>query len=178
MSHQARGKIRSIPELCILDPQIQAQYDYTIRLWRRQFFERKEKGAIILSPRRAIFSPGFDQWPKRARNGHSSPGGGASIGPSALDRRNSAVRSSVRSHHIVRLQHSALQRHHCRPEVRSHCFRQASAASVGRPPSLRVADQRVWRVREGSDGSVRARQRARDGALSRASAPRPCAAAF
>jgi hypothetical protein len=173
MSHQARGKIRSIPKLCILDPQIKAQYDYTIRLCGGNFSK-----AAIFSPRRAIFSPGFDQWPKRARNGHSSPGGGASIGPSALDRRNGAVRSSVRSHHIVRLQHSALQRHHCRPEVRSHCFRQASAASVGRPPSLRVADQRVWRVREGSDGSVRARQRARDGALSRASAPRPCAAAF
>ena len=49
---------------------------------------------------------------------NSSPGGAASTGPSALDRRSVTARSSVRSHRIVRWQRSVLQRQHCRPEAR------------------------------------------------------------
>jgi hypothetical protein len=50
--------------------------------------------------------------------GRRSPAGAVSMGPSAFDRRNSAVRSSVRSHRIVRSQPSEPRRHHRRPEAR------------------------------------------------------------
>jgi hypothetical protein len=55
------------------------------------------------------------------------------------------------------------RRRHC-------CSRRASAASAGRLRALQVAGRRFWLVRE-------APEHARTGALSRASAPRPCAAA-
>jgi hypothetical protein len=58
------------------------------------------------------------------------------------------------------------------------CFWRASAASAGRLRALQVAGRRFWLVREAPKHACRARQRARTGALSRASAPRPCAAAF
>ena len=55
-----------------------------------------------------------------ARNrGHSSPAGGASIGPSGLNRRTSAVHNSVRSHRIADSQPTVLRRHHCRPAALS-----------------------------------------------------------
>ena len=57
-----------------------------------------------------------DRGPNRAQNGHSSAGGAASTGPSALDRRSGTSCSSVRSHRVVRSQPSAPRRHHCQPE--------------------------------------------------------------
>ena len=48
-----------------------------------------------------------------ARNcAHSSPADAASIGPSALDRRTIAVRSSLRRHHISGAQPAVPRRHH------------------------------------------------------------------
>jgi hypothetical protein len=123
-----------------------------------------------------IFSP-IDGRGAR-KNGHSSPGGAGSVGPSALDRRSTTSCSSVRSHRAVRSQRSALRRHHCRPPAPFGAIWQRLRASAGRLPSLRAAGQRFWPVREGPAHSLRARQGARDGALSRARALRPCAAAF
>ena len=114
---------------------------------------------------------------KRTKPGHSSPGGAASTGPSARDRRTCAVRSSVRSHRIVRSQPSEPRRHHCRPEARVDRLRRLSAASAGRLPAPVVAGQRMWLMPEAPYHSRRARQRARDGALSRARALRPRTAA-
>jgi hypothetical protein len=115
---------------------------------------------------------------KRAKPGHSSPAGAASTGPSALDRRTNAVRSSVRSHRIVRSQPSEPRRHHCRPEARVDRLRRLSAASAGRLPSLGLAGQRILMVSEAPDRSCLGRQRPRDTALGRARAPCPRAAAF
>ena len=112
------------------------------------------------------------------KSGHSSPAGAGSVGPSALDRRSTTSCSSVRSHRAVRSQRSALRRHHCRPPAPFGAIWQRLRASAGRLPSLRAAGQRFWPVREGPAHSRRARQRARNGALSRARALRPCAAAF
>ena len=82
-----------------------------------------------------------------ARNGgHSSRAGAVRMGPSALYRRTGTVRSSVRSPHIVGSQRSAPRRHHCRPAPRFCSEMTVSAASAGRPPSLRVAAQRIWPV--------------------------------
>ena len=82
-----------------------------------------------------------------ARNGgRSSRAGAVRMGPSALYRRTGTVRSSVRSPHIVGSQRSAPRRHHCRPAPRFCSEMTVSAASAGRPPSLRVAAQRIWPV--------------------------------
>ena len=82
-----------------------------------------------------------------ARNGgRSSRAGAVRMGPSALYRRTGTVRSSVRSPHIVGSQRSAPRRHHCRPAPRFCSKMTVSAASAGRPPSLRVAAQRIWLV--------------------------------
>ena len=82
-----------------------------------------------------------------ARNGgHSSRAGAVRMGPSARYRRTGTVRSSVRSHRIVRSQRSALERQHCRPDALMMSFWRASAASVGRRPSLEAAVQRIWLV--------------------------------
>ena len=82
-----------------------------------------------------------------ARNGgRSSHAGAVRMGPSALYRRTGTVRSSVRSPHIVGSQRSAPRRHHCRPAPRFCSEMTVSAASAGRPPSLRVAAQRIWPV--------------------------------
>ena len=85
-----------------------------------------------------------DCGPKRRENGPSSPGGAASIGPSALDRTCSTTRSSVRSRCIIRLQPSEPQRQHCRPPARFDLPGSLCAASVGQPPSLWVACWRIW----------------------------------
>ena len=55
---------------------------------------------------------GLDSGPKRSKTDHSSPAEEVSMGPSALDRRTGATRSSVRSHRIVGLQPSVPRRHH------------------------------------------------------------------
>ena len=105
-----------------------------------------------------------------ARNGgRSSRAGAVRMGPSALYRRTGTVRSSVRSPHIVGSQRSAPRRHHCRPAPRFCSEMTVSAASAGRPPSLWVAAQRIWPVREGPAHSDGARQSAREGPLRRAS---------
>ena len=80
-------------------------------------------------------------------------------------------------HRIVRPQPGEPRPHHCRPEARVDRLRRLSAASAGRLPAPVVAGQRIWLMPEAPDHSRRARQRARDGALSRARALRPRTAA-
>ena len=109
---------------------------------------------------------------------HSSPAGAVSIGPSALDRRTGAVRSSVRSHRIVGSRPDVPRRHPCRPATLLGGVCHALGAQSSRPPAPCLADRRIGRSSEASDHSGRAVQRARGGALSRASALRPPAAAF
>ena len=100
------------------------------------------------------------------------------MGPSALDRSTSATHSSVRSHRIVGLQPSVPRRHHWPTGgfvlKASHALR----GQCDRIPSHGVAGRRIWLVWEAPDHSSRARQIPRGGPLSRASAPRPRAAAF
>ena len=67
-----------------------------------------------------------DRGPKRRETDRSSPADEVSTGPGRLDRRNGAVRSSVRSHRSVRSQPSAPRRRHCRPGAR--------LTVVARPP--------------------------------------------
>jgi hypothetical protein len=119
-----------------------------------------------------------ERGPNRAQNGHSSAGGAASTGPSALDRRSGTSCSSVPSHRVFRSQPSAPRRHHCQPEAHPGHTGSLSAARAGRLPSLTVAGRRFWPVQEAPDRGRRARQSPRSGALSNASALRPCAAAF
>jgi hypothetical protein len=109
---------------------------------------------------------------------HSSPPSTASIGPSALDRRTGAVRSSVRSHRSVGSRPDVPRRHPCRPATLLGGVCHALGAQSSRPPAPCLADRRIGRSSEASDHSGRAVQRARGGALSRASALRPPAAAF
>ena len=71
------------------------QYDSRENECRKNSLARNEKGEAGDSRRRASRT-------KRARDGHSSPVGAVSVGPSALDRRTSTIHSSVRSHHSVR----------------------------------------------------------------------------
>jgi hypothetical protein len=119
-----------------------------------------------------------DRGPNRAQNGHSSAGGAASTGPSALDRRSGTTFISVPSHRVFRSQPSAPRRHHCQPEAHPGRTSSLSAARAGRLSSLTVAGRRFWPVQEAPDRGRRARQSPRSGALSNASALRPCAAAF
>ena len=119
-----------------------------------------------------------DRGPKRRKTGHSPPAGGASMGPSALDRKPSAVCSSVRSHGIVGSQRGAPRRHRCRPPACCEGFWHALRGQVGRIPSPGVAGERIWPVREAPDRNIRARQKPRGTARSRASAPCPRAAVF
>jgi hypothetical protein len=82
-----------------------------------------------------------------ARNcGHSSPAGTVSTGPSALYRRSTAVRSSVRSHHIVGSQPNVPRRHHCRRVARCEGKGDALRSQVGRMFALGLADRRIWTV--------------------------------
>ena len=113
-----------------------------------------------------------ERGPNRAQNGHSSAGGAASTGPSALDRRSGTSCSSVRSHRVVRSQPSAPRRHHCQPEAHSDRTGSLSVARAGRLSSLTVAGRRFWPVQEAPDRGRRARQSPRSGALSNASALR------
>jgi hypothetical protein len=121
------------------------------------------------------FAPGSR--PKRRKPDHSSPAGAASIGPSGLNRRTTAPRSSVRSHRIVGAQPAVPRRQHCRP-ARLERFWRALPGQSGRPRSLGVAGQRLRLMRGAPDRSRRAIQTARTGALSRATVLRPLAAAF
>ena len=82
--------------------------------------------------------------PDARKTARSSPGGGASIGPSALDRKNRTIRGSARSHHIVRSLCDAPRRHHCRPVARFMRLGRPSAAILGRLPSPGVAGQGIW----------------------------------
>jgi hypothetical protein len=68
---------------------------------------------------------------------HSSPAGGATIGPNALDRRTSTTCSSVRSHRFIRWQPDVPRRHHCRPAARLRGRREALRGQLG-PASLAV----------------------------------------
>jgi hypothetical protein len=79
--------------------------------------------------------------PKRRETGRSSPAGEVSVGPGGFDRGTGAVRSSVRSHHIVRSQPSVPRCHHCRPPAHLAGVWQALRGQVGRPPSLGLAAQ-------------------------------------
>ena len=119
-----------------------------------------------------------DRGPKRRKTGHSPPAGGASMGPSALDRKPSAVCSSVRSHGIVGSQRGAPRRHRCRPPACCEGFWHALRGQVGRIPSPGVAGERIWPVREAPDRNIRARQTPRNGTLRGDSALRPRTAAF
>ena len=56
---------------------------------------------------------------------HSSPADAVSIGPSALDRSTSTVRSAVRSHDFIGSQRAIPRRHHCRPARRFFVSEQA-----------------------------------------------------
>jgi hypothetical protein len=131
------------------------------------------RGAIRVSTQ-ALASRG-----PNARNcGHSSPADAASMCPSGLNRRTSAVRSSARSHRIIGAQPTVPRRHHCRPPARIEGFSHARRGQSGRPRSPGVAGQRLWLMEEALGHSRRAMQTARAGALRRASALRPLAAAF
>jgi hypothetical protein len=68
------------------------------------------------------------------------------MGPSGLDRRTAAVRSSVRSHPIVGSQPTDSRRHRCRPPALSGWKMTSPAASAGPIPSMGVAVQRIWLV--------------------------------
>jgi hypothetical protein len=82
--------------------------------------------------------------PDARKTARSSPGGGASTGPSAIDRRSHTIRGSARSHHIVRSLCDAPRRHHCRPVARFMRLGRPSAAILGRLPSPGVAGQGIW----------------------------------
>ena len=101
---------------------------------RRFIFLRK----WAIPSRAAHLAPAFCC--RRTHNGHSSPAGGVSMGPSGLDRRTTAIRSSVRSHGIiVGSQPDLPRRHRCRPAARS--LQRVRAGSlrgqVGRMPLAR-----------------------------------------
>jgi hypothetical protein len=116
--------------------------------------------------------------PDARKTAHRSRGGGASIGPSALDRRTGSIRGSAWSHRIVRSQPNEPRWQHCRPEPQSDTRRHALAACCRRLPSRGGSRRRACLMREAPEHSRWARHAARGGVLSRASALRPCALLF
>jgi hypothetical protein len=157
-----------------LEGYIISQHGNTIRLALDR--QKSEVGEAAL--RHTHSKKAGDRGPKRRKPGHSPPAGGVSMGPSALDRKPSAVHSSVRSHGIVGSQRGAPRRQHCRPPACCEGFWHALRGQVGRIPSPGVAGERTWPVREAPDRNIRARQRPRDGTLRGDSALRPRTAAF
>ena len=138
---------------------------------------RRKKQGIAGRGRKMANSAFYtDRGAKRSHNGHRSPAGAVSIGPSALDRRSSAVRSSVPSRHCTGWQPAIPRPHRCRPPELSRHVWHALRGQSGRMRSLGAARQRLWPAWEAPERRCRARQRPRDGALSRVSAePARCA---
>ena len=87
---------------------------------------------------------GLDGGPNARNCGRSSPAGAVSVGPGVLDRRNGAVRSSVRSHRILGPQAGVPRRHHCAPAARFQGVWHALRGQSGRLLSLGLADRRIW----------------------------------
>jgi hypothetical protein len=166
-----RGKPACGRKFCILDPLAGSSCGVIAQACQNGSFD-----GWATCEAASKFGP--DSLTKRPQNGHSSPGVAVSVGPSAIDRRNSATHSSVRSHRAVHSRPNEPRRHHCRPDGTLWSLWRASAATAGRRPSLGVAVQSTWLVREAPDPSLRAGQSAPGGAVRRSSALRPCAAAF
>ena len=112
----------------------------------------------------------MDRGPKRTKPDHSSPADAVSIGPGALNRRTGAIRSSVRSHPVVGSQPGVFRRHHCRPPALFRHVWHALRGQSGRMRSLGAARQRLWPAWKAPKRRCRAKQRPRDGVLSRADA--------